>query len=331
MQVPAPVPTPTPLLAAPLSRILIGGTFLAISVTSGMALVMAYLPALPDSSKGQVAAAEAPTTPSLFDSIQITARAGYVIDASNDAVLYEKNANAQLPLASITKVVLTLVAAEVLPMESTITISAEAAERGGGGLNPGEIWRVRDLIDYMLIASSNTAAEALREAAEDGVRARYPQAPAENAVIWRMNSLTKGLGMNATYFINPSGLDESLTQAGALGSAKDIALLFSYALRTNRELFAGTSREFATLGPINAPKRDIHNTNEALSAIPHIYMGKTGLTDLAGGNLAIAFDAGENHPVIVVVLGSTQEGRFTDVETLVSAATSTLAPPLTSQ
>ena len=47
---------------------------------------------------------------------------------------------------------------------------------------------------------------------------------------------------------------------------------------------------------------------------------KTGYTDLAGGNLVIAFDAGFNHPIIVSVLGSTIDGRFTDAEALVWAA-----------
>jgi D-alanyl-D-alanine carboxypeptidase len=48
-------------------------------------------------------------------------------------------------------------------------------------------------------------------------------------------------------------------------------------------------------------------------------LSKTGFTDLAGGNLAIVFDAGVNHPVAVVVLGSTEDSRFTDVSELVGA------------
>jgi len=311
------------LLAMPASysRILIGSGFLAISIFSGMALITAYLPSFPDTpAEVQVAAAQAVEEARVYDGLQLSAKGAYVFDASNDHVLFKRNPETQLPLASITKVALALVAAEALPMESNVTISRSAVEKGGGGLTSGEKWRVRDLLDYMLIASSNTAAEALTEAAEPIMHDRYPEAPAGGAVIWRMNALARQLGLKATYFINPSGLDESLTQAGALGSAQDIATLFSYALRTNRDLFAGTSRTHATLGALNMPKRDVHNTNEALESIPHIYMGKTGLTDLAGGNLAIAFDAGENHPVIIVVLGSTPEGRFTDMEKLVSAS-----------
>ena len=324
LELPAPE-VPVKLSAPPLRRMLVGGTLLALSIGSGMALVIAYLPAFSTgNSQAQIASAETTQRLDAYASLELTGKGIYIFDASNDTELFKRNPDAQLPLASITKVMLTLVVSEAVSMDSTVTISREAVKKGGGGLTRGEIWRVRDLIDYMLIASSNTAAEALKEAAEPRLREKHPEAPAGGAVIWRMNALASELGMDATYFINPSGLDESLTQAGALGSARDIATLFAYALRTNRELFAGTSREYATLGPINMAKRDVHNTNDALSSIPHIYMGKTGLTDLAGGNLAIAFDAGENHPVIIVVLGSTPEGRFTDMEKLVGTTTALL-------
>jgi D-alanyl-D-alanine carboxypeptidase len=62
------------------------------------------------------------------------------------------------------------------------------------------------------------------------------------------------------------------------------------------------------------------NTNIIAKTVPGLLASKTGYTDLAGGNLAIAFDAGLAHPVIVVVLGSSQEGRFTDVEKLIAAS-----------
>lgn len=311
------------LLPQQSKRMLIGGALLSVSIVSGIALITQYLPTPELRAETHVASVEA-ATPTIYDDLELLGSGIYIYDASRDSVLFERNPDAQLPLASITKVTLALVIAEVLPMEETVTISRAAVEKGGGGLTYGEIWRVRDLIDYMLIASSNVAAEALREAAEPLIRAKYPESTSD-ATVWRMNALSKELGLTSTYFLNPSGLDESLTQAGALGSARDIAALFTYALRTNRELFAGTSREFATLGAMNMPKRDVHNTNDSLSNIPHIYMGKTGLTDLAGGNLAIAYDAGENQPVIIVVLGSTPDGRFADMEKLVTTTTLFLA------
>jgi D-alanyl-D-alanine carboxypeptidase len=61
------------------------------------------------------------------------------------------------------------------------------------------------------------------------------------------------------------------------------------------------------------------NTDKATD-IPGLIGGKTGYTDLAGGNLAIVFDADIGHPVIVVALHSTKEGRFEDVRALTEYA-----------
>ncbi len=61
------------------------------------------------------------------------------------------------------------------------------------------------------------------------------------------------------------------------------------------------------------------NTNEYVNTIPGLQGSKTGYTELAGGNLAIVFDAGLDHPIAIVVLGSTLEGRFEDVDALVEA------------
>ena len=57
-----------------------------------------------------------------------------------------------------------------------------------------------------------------------------------------------------------------------------------------------------------------------LQNIPGFIGAKTGYTDLAGGNLVAVFDIDIGHPLIAVVLGSTEEGRFTDIETLINAA-----------
>ena len=63
------------------------------------------------------------------------------------------------------------------------------------------------------------------------------------------------------------------------------------------------------------------NTDEALSYVPGVIVSKTGYTDLAGGNLAIIDDVGLMHPVALVVLGSSYDGRFTDMNLLATVAT----------
>ena len=62
------------------------------------------------------------------------------------------------------------------------------------------------------------------------------------------------------------------------------------------------------------------NTNIDVEKIPGLLASKTGYTTLAGGNLVVAFDASIGRPIIVVVLGSSQEGRFKDVQSLVNAS-----------
>jgi D-alanyl-D-alanine carboxypeptidase len=292
-------------------RVIVGGVFLAVSLLSAAALMLAVIPPFNTSGETQAAAVEVAFAAAFVES-EYSAKSVYVFDVPTDVEIFEKNSAVQLPLASITKVALALVVAEALPMDSAVAITVTEARTGG--LRAGETWRVRDLVDYMLMTSSNGAAEVLASAAHERLTVEKGI-----SVTARMNDLAKEIGLSTMYFLNPTGLDESATQPGALGSARDVALLFSYAMRTNRDLFSGTSRASAELGPIGGYKRTVYNTNEALDSIPNIFMGKTGFTDLAGGNLAIAYDADENHPVIIVLLGSTLEGRFADMRALVEA------------
>jgi D-alanyl-D-alanine carboxypeptidase len=61
------------------------------------------------------------------------------------------------------------------------------------------------------------------------------------------------------------------------------------------------------------------NTNKAIDLLPNVIASKTGFTDLAGGNLVVAFDAGIAHPIIIAVLGSSFDGRFDDMTKLVNS------------
>ena len=79
---------------------------------------------------------------------------------------------------------------------------------------------------------------------------------------------------------------------------------------------------FAALSNI---RHSVRNTNDSVNNIPGLIASKTGYTELAGGNLVFAFDAGINHPIIVSILGSTQEGRFVDAEKLVAASLKAIA------
>ena len=259
-------------------------------------------------------AAVVASVPNPFDTLALEAQSAFVRDRSEHKIVHAKNADAQLPLASLTKVMLVLAVGDVLSPEDFVTISGDAVGRGErGGPAEGEVWRVKDLIDYTLVVSSNVGAEALAEAANEPLRARFAQAPEDGAAVWRMNMLAKELGLTKTYFLNPSGLDISPTQPSAMGSARDATILLAYAFKTNPSEFAATSQSLLTVGPQDGPIVVVQNTNDAIAQIPSLLMGKTGFTDLAGGNLGIVFTGASNHTFVATVLGSSQMGRFSDI------------------
>jgi len=130
-----------------------------------------------------------------------------------------------------------------------------------------------------------------------------------------MNKKAKEIGMKQTYFLNESGLDASENFAGSYGSAKDMALLFAYVLRSNHLLLEATSYEALDISSFEE-NHSASNTNKSIDNISGVIASKTGFTDLAGGNLVVVFDVGPLRPIIVSVLGSTAEGRFFDVEKL---------------
>ncbi|HEV3244850.1 MAG TPA: serine hydrolase [Candidatus Paceibacterota bacterium] len=273
--------------------------------------------------QSQVASAVEPTEPDPFASVSLIAKSVYVLDMNTGRVLYEQNANAQLPLASLTKVALVLTVVEALPSDTLVSTPATYGAPPAGGtsrLPAGQTWSLGDAIDFTLVASSDDGAELLASSANDPIHQVYPQSPAQGATLWRMNDLAKGLGLVNTYFLNVSGLDVSPTQSGAYGSARDIATLFAYAASTSPSTFSATAQPDVTIRSTTGATATGVNTDTALDQIPGIIMGKTGYTDLAGGNLAVVFNVAPGHPVVAVVLGSTQDGRFTDMEQLVPAA-----------
>lgn len=292
-----------------------------------LVLVAAIEYSLPAGSQdAQVAAAAQTMEPrsprtKLFEGLSLGAKSVYVLDVQTGETLFAKNASTQLPLASITKVALALAVSEVLSPEEVITLPSYVSSGGASALLPGQRIKVKDLLDFTLVASSNSGAQVLADMADERIRGANPNAPLGEGALYRMNALAEELGLSQTYFLNVHGLDESMTQAGAYGSAQDIATLFAYATRAHRDVFENTTQNGILFSDASGSgEAHAQNTNEALGEIPGLIMGKTGFTDLAGGNLGVVFEAEPGHPIAIVVLGSTRDGRFADMKLLVSAA-----------
>ncbi|MCR4284369.1 MAG: serine hydrolase [Parcubacteria group bacterium] len=249
-----------------------------------------------------------------FASISIEAKAVYVFDIVKGEPIFELNKNAQLPLASIVKVMTALVASgEALP-GTIVEISGEAIQEvGDDNLLVGERWRLSDILDFTVVKSSNDGASALAQTVS-----AFSFGGDKESFINKMNELAKEIGLEQTYFLNETGLDVNRNISGAYGSAEDVAKLFVYVLKNNPKILDAT--QYSTLEVSSKEmKHNIVNSNRLTASVSGILASKTGYTDLAGGNLAVIFDAGFMHPVVAVVLGSSQEGRFEDMEKIMEA------------
>ena len=133
------------------------------------------------------------------------AKSGLLIEASTGEIIYEKNKDEKVPVASMTKMVAQIIILEniekgTLTWDEKIKVSSNAAGMGGSQiwLQPGEKMTVRDLMKGITMASANDATVALAERI----------AGTEEAFVRQMNEKVKELGLKSTHFVNPTGLDE---------------------------------------------------------------------------------------------------------------------------
>ncbi len=262
-----------------------------------------------------VALVEAPAPVSMpaseaFTGVALEGKSAIVYDLVTGETLYEKNSRSQLPLASLTKLLTVYAAAESLSADSVVTITDTALlSDGESGFAEGQTFRFEDLARIALVSSSNDATAAI---AESAALARATSGKSMLA------SAASAVGLAQTYALNGTGLDESTSVSGGYGSARDIALLSGALLEEAPEIARATVQSSSSIRSREGVLHTLPNTNPGITRVPNALLSKTGFTDLAGGNLAIVYDAGMGRPIAIVVLGSSREGRFTDVNTLLN-------------
>ena len=255
-----------------------------------------------------------------FPNVTLGAKAVYVYDVRTKTVLFAKNENVRLPLASLAKVKSALVARDVSPLYGTLTISKEAlAAEGDSGLLQDEKWSLDNLLNFSLVTSSNDGVRAIALSLGALSRAGASSEEIIDDFVGEMNQKARELGLKNTYFWNETGLDQSNVKGGAYGTARDMNALLEYILTHYPELFAATRETTTTLQSLDNHSHIAKNTNDIVAEIPGLLASKTGFTDTAGGNLVIVFDPELGRPIIVSILGSTEQGRFEDARLLVNA------------
>jgi len=284
---------------------------------AGVALVLAslvlgvFLFVPLDSKQTPTVAVTTPDTPNAFANVPLKAKAAIVYDLATKKVLYAKNADAQLPLASLTKLLTVYGALSTLSPNTPITVSAKAASaEAPHTFTPGDTLALSEMARITLTASLNDGAAAI---AETTANAKH------ETTSTMMAGVAQSLSLSQTYAVNGNGLDANAEVSGGYGSAYDMAVLAGALLQKAPSIALATTGSTTQAVGENGKVYTVKNTNHNVGNTPRLLLSKTGFTDLAGGNLAVVFDAGIEHPVAIVVLGSTEEARFTDSQALVAA------------
>lgn len=238
-----------------------------------------------------------------FSGINLEAKAVYVYDDMEGRVLFEKDAHAPLALASITKLATIYCTVDHIGPNTLVQVPDSVYSYYDNATSTGktELWSVNDLAKYTIITSSNFGAATL---------ARYNGG--EEETISCMNDAAQKLNMFDTTFGSVTGLDIDSMTPGSLGSAQDVVILLKSVYEKYADIMDITTYTNFSVRSKNGIVHNAPNTNLVADKLTGFVASKTGLTDIAGGNLVYLMDAGLNHKVYVAILGSTEEGRFED-------------------
>ena len=233
----------------------------------------------------------------------VTAKAAIVVNSRNGKILFEKNIDQRVPVASTQKLLLGLMMVEAGNMNKSITVQASDtwAEPTIMGLKVGETYRKDELLKAVMVRSSNDIARCL---ARD-------QFGSVSGFAHAANQKAQQLGMRNSYFTNASGLPDP---PGQFSTARDLSILAAAAMR-HRFIQDAVSTKSMTFRIAIGQTKTIHNTNQVLRTFPYCTGAKTGYTNAAGRCLVSTAEVG-NKSVIVVMLGSKTPNVWTESQAL---------------
>lgn len=216
----------------------------------------------------------------LQEELQLYAQAAVLMDADSGRVLYGKNEDAVLPMASTTKIMTCILALEYGDPEQIAEVSAYAAGMPKVKLyvRQGEKFRLRDLLYSLMLESHNDSAVVVAEAVGGSVEKFAAM----------MNQKARDIGCFDTYFITPNGLDATVNETGKTHAttAADLAKIMAYCVTDSpkKEEFLEITRTLSYDFTDADGSRSFHcsNHNAFLGMMQEALSGKTGFTNNAG-------------------------------------------------
>ncbi|MBQ6809723.1 MAG: D-alanyl-D-alanine carboxypeptidase [Clostridia bacterium] len=203
---------------------------------------------------------------------EISAKSGIVIELNTGIILYSKNSQEALPMASTTKIMTALIASEIGDLEAQMTVSEKAASVDGSqmGLLAGQTLSLEDLLYMMMLKSANDAAEVIAENLCGSVE----------KFVELMNEKAQKLGCKSTHFENVHGLPNENHYTTAEELAKIAAAAFKNV--TVREIVGTKTKKLDYFSIV------LENSNKLLNSYPYACGMKTGFTKAAGRCLVSA-------------------------------------------
>ena len=261
---------------------------------------------------------------SVVDCPDVVGDYAFVMDEAG-TVYFERDADAEVPIASITKVMTAVVALDSAPLDTTITVSEAAAAIGESSaeLQAGDSMPLSQALVALMVPSGNDAAQAIAESVgalllqNQGLDATDPDTCCQ-AFVDAMNAKAQELGMTHTVYRNPHGLDDGEFTGDQHSSARDVATLAAYAMKKQeiRDVTASdtaictVSREGKSVGI------ELTSTDELLNVYEGACGIKTGYTDGAGACFAGACNRGDGDLYSVVLHAPDEWTRFADTQNL---------------
>ncbi len=237
---------------------------------------------------------EATEDKSARPALETTAESAVIMEAHTGQVLFAKEQDKELPMASITKIMTLLLAVEAVEkgkfkLTDRVVTSENAWEMGGSQiyLEPGEEMSLEEILLAVAVGSANDASVALAEHI----------AGTEEVFVQAMNQRVKELGLKHTHFANCTGLPAR----GHYTSAYDMAVILKECLKY--PLFKKLSSVYEY--DLRGGKFKLWNTNKLLKWYPVVDVGKTGWTNEAKYCLASSGEK-DGLRLIVVVLGTSE-------------------------
>lgn len=224
-----------------------------------------------------------------------------ITDLESGQTVFQKNASAQMPMASLTKLMTALLIVESHSLDEEVKVPADIEDTVGNSVHlpAGDTFTVGDLLSALLIMSSNDAAVTL---------AKF-HSGSEQEFVRAMNDRAQILGLRATHYDNASGLDSRRQTS----TPRDVALLATFVMRIP-DIAERMSTPSKTITSKEGHSMSLSHTHNLLhGSQSSVIAGKTGTTDAAGQCLLSIVEEKDRKYVVVLLHSANRYGDMSRI------------------